>query len=348
MSTKFVRRFLCALALALGLAQLGAAAKPAPLAVPETVPAAAQAVEPAKPSGAASLRTGAYITSLYDLNANNNTFTADLWLWFLHDKAFNLKPLKTLETANARDFRPGVDTVEEHGTERYHAQKVRGVFNHNWDVRNFPFDRHELQIRLEEGLADIHKIRFVADQANTGFDPQISIEGWNVTKVSIETGEHVYNSSFGLKNVAGSRYAASTISIFVERDGLALFFKLLSAVYIAFMVSIVSFFLDPSKDGLFNGRVSLSVGMIFAVIINSQRVAGTLGQTPVFTLADKIHILTLVAIVFSLLGALVSRRLHMQGRGDYADSIDRRMAVGMVAVFTAANLLMILAAAKGG
>jgi hypothetical protein len=303
---------------------------------------------PAQQSTPVNLRTGAYITSLYELNANNNTFTADLWLWFLHDKQHTLKPLKTLEPTNARDFRPGVETAEERGAQRYHAQKVRGVFNHNWDVRNFPFDRHELTIRLEEGLADTNQIRFVADKANTGFDPAITIEGWRVDKVSINTGTHTYNSSFGLDNVAGSSYAASTISIFIERDGIALFLKLISAVYIAFLVSIVSFFLDPSKDGLFNGRVSLSVGMIFAVVVNSQRVASTLGQTPAFTLADKIHVLTLMAIVGALLGALLSRRLHMQGRGDYANIIDRRMAFGMGVVYVSLNLLMILSASHAG
>jgi hypothetical protein len=332
MDTNIVRQLFLAFLLTFGLTAL------------------AQAAEPANPTQPvpANVRTGAYITSLYDLNANNNTFTADLWLWFLHDKELALKPLKTLETANARDFKPGVDTVEDRGAERYHAQKVRGVFNHNWDVRNFPFDRHELTIRLEEGLADTDQIRYVADKVNTGFDPAIAIEGWRVKKVSINTGAHTYNSSFGLGQGPGSSYAASTISIFIERDGIALFLKLISAVYIAFMVSIVSFFLDPSKDGLFNGRVSLSVGMIFAVVINSQRVASTLGQTPAFTLADKIHVLTLMAIVCALLGALVSRRLHMQGRGEYANVIDRRMALGMVVVFVALNLYMILSAAYAG
>jgi hypothetical protein len=339
MTKNFILLF-ATLLLSLGFGNPGHAA--------EAVPVPAAAAQPEVHTGPVSMRTGAYITSLYELNTNNNTFTADLWLWFLHDKQHNLKPLKTLETANARDFRPGVETVEEHGAERYHAQKVRGVFNHNWDVHNFPFDRHILKIRLEEGLADTSRIQFTADKANTGFDPTIHIEGWSVKKVSIETGEHAYNSSFGLDNVAGSRYAASTISIHIEREGLALFVKLLSAVYIAFMVSIVSFFLDPSKDGIFNGRVGLLVGMTFAVVINSQRVAGTLGQTPAFTLADKIHILTLVAIVLALLGAMLSRRLHVNGRGEYADRLDRRMALVMVIVYSCVNVYMIQAAALAG
>lgn len=328
---RVIRHLLCACILVIA-ASFCAAAEPASKAAPQP--------------GPAKVRSGAYLTSLYDLNANNNTFTADLWLWFLHDKNRELKPLKTLEPVNARDFKTSLDTTQEQGAERYHTEKVRGIFNHNWDVKNFPFDRHELKIRLEEGIADITEFVFTADTANTAFDPAIRIDGWHIDRVAVTADQHTYNSSFGLSESAKSTYAASVISIFIERDAMGLFWKLLAAVYIAFLVSIVSFFMDPSKDGIFNGRVGLLVGMIFAVVINSQRVAATLGQSSSFTLADKIHVLTLVSILCSLIGALISRHLHTTNRGDYAVRIDRRMAACIVVIYSAINLLMILAATQ--
>lgn len=326
-----LRCLLCSVLVALATASFGAT-ESAGKASPQPAPA--------------KVRSGAYLTSLYDLNANNNTFTADLWLWFLHDKNRDIKPLKTLEPVNARDFKTSLDTTQEHGAERYHAEKVRGVFNHGWDVKNFPFDRHELKIRLEEGLADVNELVYAADMANTAFDPAITLDGWRIDRVAVAAGEHTYNSSFGLSESARSTYATSVISIFIERDAAGLFWKLLAAVYIAFLVSIVSFFMDPSKDGIFNGRVGLLVGMIFAVVINSQRVAATLGQSSSFTLADKIHVLTLVSILCTLIGALISRHLHTTNRGDYALRIDRRMAAGSLVVYAALNLLMIVSATQ--
>lgn len=304
------------------------------------------AADTAKPAPV-SVRTGAYITSLYELNANNNTFTADVWLWFLHDKRHDLKPLKTLEPANARDFKASLDIREEHGNERYHAEKVHAVFNHSWDVKNFPFDQHELKIRLEEGAADTDALVYVADEKNTSFDPSIAIEGWRINRVAINAGEHKYDSSFGLSDNAGSTYASSVISIFIERDAIGLFWKLLAAVYIAFLVSLVSYLMNPSADGLFNGRVGLLVGMIFAVVLNSQRVASTLGQSPAFTLADKIHVLTLFTILCSLIAAIVSRHLHMTKRGEFAAQLDRRMAFGLLLLYATANVFMISRAANG-
>jgi hypothetical protein len=237
---------------------------------------------------------------------------------------------------------------EEHEHERYHAEKVHAVFNHSWDVTNFPFDRHELKIRLEEGNADINSLVYVADTKNTSFDRTIRIEGWRVKTVTIAAGRHTYDSSFGLSDAAGSTYAASVVSIFVERDALGLFWKLLAAVYIAFLVSLMSYLMNPSADALFNGRVGLLVGMVFAVVLNSQRVSATLGQSPAFTLADKIHVLTLMSILCSLIAANVSRHLHKTQRGELAIRLDRWLVVGILLIYALANGLMISAAARGG
>jgi len=82
---------------------------------------------------------GAYLHSLSDLNTTNHTFTADFWLWFVHPRTVDLKPLKTVEPDNARDYRPSLETTEDFGAERYHAAKVRGVFNYALGRAQFPF-----------------------------------------------------------------------------------------------------------------------------------------------------------------------------------------------------------------
>lgn len=286
------------------------------------------------------MRSGAYLTSLYDLNSNNNTFTADLWLWFLHDKSRELNPLKTLEMVNTRDIKASLSSTQEQGAERYHTEKVHGVFNYNWDVTNFPFDHHELQIRMEDGFDDASKLAYIADSANTSFDPSIKIEGWRIDRVAMTVGSHNYNSSFGISGATGSTYPSSVFSIFIRRDASGLFWKLLAAVYIAFLGSIISYFMDPEKDG----RVGLLIGMTFAVVMNSQRVASTLGQTGAFTLADKIHILTLLSILFTMVFALVARHLHATGRGKFAKRLDLRVAVSTIVIYTVLNIFMVVSA----
>ena len=192
-------------------------------------------------------------------------------------------------------------------------------------------------------------LAYTADKANTGIDSAVKVEGWRIDKVTMTTATHSFDSTFGVPGESGgSTYAQAVISIFITRDAFGLFWKLHAAVYIAFLVGLISFFLDPSKDGIFNGRMSLLIGMIFAVVINTQRVAATLGQSPAFTLADKLHVATLVALLCGIVGTLISRKLYLANRGEYANRIDRRMAAGLLVAYVSINVCMISAAAHAG
>ena len=288
------------------------------------------------------VRVGAYVNALSDLNSTNHTFTADFWLWFIHPRAADLKPLKTVEPDNARDYRPSLETTEDYGAERYHAAKVRGVFNHAWDVRNFPYDRHELTVDLSEAQFEDDRVRYVADSANTAINPAVVVEGWVVEKVAISTGVHAYQSNFGVPGkVGGSHYATTTLSIFIRREAGGLFLKLHAAVYIIFLVSLVTFLMDSSKDGFFSARIGLISGMILATVVNSHRVASTLGGNNSLTLPDKIHIVTLLALLVTLLVALAGRRLHNLGRSPQAHLLDRIAAPVCLLAYVAANLALV-------
>ncbi len=293
-------------------------------------------------SSPADVRVGAYINSLSDLNSTNNTFTADFWLWFVHPRAADLKPLKTVEPENAREFRVSLETTEDYGVQRYHAAKIRGVFNHAWDVRNFPYDRHELTIDLSEAQLGDDRVRYLADSANTAVDPALVVDGWRVEKIGIATGVHPYQSNFGVPGkTGGSRYATGTLSIFISREAGGLFLKLHAAVYIIFLMSLVTFLLDSSKDGFFSARIGLISGMVLATVVNSHRVSAALGGNNSLTLPDKIHIVTLLALLLTLLVTLATRHLHNAGKSPQAQRLDRIAAPVCLLAYVAINLALV-------
>ena len=324
----FLRPLRFSLRLALALCGLLASAGLAPAAEEKIAPV--------------EVRVGAYVNTLTDLNSANHTFVADCWIWFVHPRTADLNPLKTVEPANARDYRLSLESTEVYGSERYHAAKIRGVFNHAWDVRNFPYDRHRLAIELSESQLEDDRIRYLVDSANTAFDPALVVDGWKVEKVGISTGVHAYQSNFGVPGkTGGSRYATTTLSIFIRREAGGLFLKLHAAVYIIFLVSLVTFLMDSSKDGFFSARIGLISGMILATVVNSHRVAATLGGNNSLTLPDKIHIVTLLALLFALLVSLATRRLHNVGQSPRAQLLDRIAAPVCLTAYVVANVALV-------
>ena len=55
--------------------------------------------------------------------------------------------------------------------------------------------------------------------------------------------------------------------------------------------------------------------------------------------------MTLLFILCTLIGAVVSRHLHSTNRGEYAIRLDRRLAASSFLLYTAVNAFMIVSAA---
>jgi hypothetical protein len=52
----------------------------------------------------------------------------------------------------------------------YWSQRdISAVFHQNWDVQNYPFDRHTLKISLEEAIQDASGFVYTPDFKNSGY-----------------------------------------------------------------------------------------------------------------------------------------------------------------------------------
>jgi hypothetical protein len=101
----------------------------------------------------ATCRVGLYLRALHAFDPGADTFGADLWLWSVCPSV-GQQPLQTMEFVTAEDTAVLLDVP---GNPFWANRNVDGTFRHEWDERNFPFDRHTLMIDLEEGVDDVRK-----------------------------------------------------------------------------------------------------------------------------------------------------------------------------------------------
>ena len=85
------------------------------------------------------------------------------------------------------------------------------------------------------------------------------------------------------------------------------FLKLVTILYIAFGLSLLSYLLHLDNPSVMNPRVSLVVGAVFAGAINMHAASSTLGSDDGFTLVDQIHIAGLLLIAAATVVAVLSR-----------------------------------------
>ena len=273
------------------------------------VPAAAQEITDTR-----SFQVGVWLQDVYDLSVADGSFSASFWIWSRGINATR-EPLKTMQFVNMSESTEAESLYQQQqkGPIYWSQRLVQGKFRYDWDVSNFPFDRHSLRIVVDEGLEDTSAFRYLVDSRGSSYSDKIALDGWRITGFKLEGRPVVYNTTFGNPTLSydnRSFYPELVMTLDIQRDELMSFIKLLSILYLSFALSLVTYFLP--HDAL-DGRIGLAVGALFAGAFNMREVSATLGSDQGLTLADQIHIIALVLIGVATVVAMMSNRMVASG-----------------------------------
>lgn len=258
----------------------------------------------------ATVRLGMYLVELEDFDTKNNSFTADFWIWGLTDPDHK-NWTQTLDYPNSIKVETSQATEQLAGGKLWSSIRIAGEFRVAWDLRNHPFDKGELEIRIEESFLETSRVVFESDSANSHAADARVPKGWRITNFSVTPASKIYSTAFGNPSKppkSSSEYAQLAVKIGLERDSYAVFWKLTAIPYIATILAFLSFFVVFDSLLMFS-RFSLLIGSLFAACVSLRGLNSELESTDVFTLMDTIHVATLGYVLFAILCAIISRDL---------------------------------------
>lgn len=173
---------------------------------------------------------------------------------------------------------------------------------------------------VESGDAETNELIILPDLKNSKFDfDHIKLQGWKIKDFKVKNNPRVYTSNYGDPDIKGkSSYSALEFTVYMEREGWGLFFKLYTGLYVAFGISIIPFFMGPENAE----RFGLLVGSLFAAVANKYIVDSILPETTYYTLVDKIHVIAFLYILMSLIMTVVAYRLFVKEKQALAQRID--------------------------
>jgi len=317
------------------------------------LPLLAEATTPASASPKATaqrpqqLRIGAYLTGLGDLDPARKSFSAAFWVWSVGPAA-EATALQQLEFPNAIKVE-SPNALEEETPQGVWAQrKVVGSFRHEWDLRRFPFDRQRLLIKLEDAEKDLSRRVYLADTANSSFDPEASPPGWRIVSTQLVSGSKGYHTSFGdprLAPGAPSAYARAELRVLLERLDHSGFWKLTVGAFAAALMALASYGLRVDQNSALSPRFGLLAGSIFAAVISLRSAASELGALGYFTLIDAVHGAVLLYILAATAAGVFAWRGYLR-HGDVAtvQRFERRVAGFSSLIFGALILSLVLGA----
>jgi len=292
-----------------------------------------------------TVRVGIYITSIHDIDFKEKEYTANLWLWLKYkNKKFDF--YNNLEIPQAKNVTKSFVTVDSSDGKIYMLMKLQCVMKDSWRIENFPFDRQNLRLFIENSQYDLRSLVFEADTVGNHYDNRFTLRGWIIDSCLINTGVKVYETAFGDEEFAKPRseYSSFRTRLVIKRDASGLFWKMFLGMYIAFLIAYVCFFIH--SDGM-DSRFGLSVGSIFAVIGNKYIIDSALPESSSFTLVDTLHGVTLFFIFATIAANAYSLMLIKKNKMEKAYKFDLICAVVMLVLYLAMNAWFIWQASKG-
>ena len=286
-----------------------------------------------------TVKTGAYVISVHDINFHDKEYTIRFWLWFIYNNP-NFDFSKQLDIPNAKSIDEQEIIADSIDGKAWVIMKMKCTMKQSWKVNDFPFDSQHLHVQLENTLFDKNAMVFDADLPGSRYEKEITIDGWTINNFSVNTRSNDYETGFGDYRLPRqhSEFATFNIDMDIERDAWGLFMKIFTGMYIAFLISIISFTPNPWE---LEPRFGLPVGGLFAAVGNKYIIDSLLPESSQFTLVDTLHTLTFFAIFATLVVSAIALKLHDRGRKEDCVRVSRLGAKIVISLYVIVNILFI-------
>ncbi|MCF3106301.1 hypothetical protein IPZ58_32725 [Streptomyces roseoverticillatus] len=316
-------------------------------------PASAATAVPTGRAGPVRCELSAYVSDLYDIDPAKGRFSARMWLWTVcPDKSAD--PLPKISYANADDPNVSEPNIIEQDGHVLDQVRVQSSFRQEWDVRNFPFDRHRIEIVLT-APQDTNHFRFTVNNADAQTNPEIRPQGWHLTGFRLVSAVKHYTTTYGDRSLEnGSTYDRVHIRIDLERSAPTVFWKLTIPLYLAVLIAVSTFLVSSHCEELettarlegVHNRLGVLGGGLFVVVLNMQQANDVITSSTGLTLIDLLHLTTLAFLLLAVAGTVLSWNWTSRGGSPTrAEHVGHRGAwCGLAAYVVTCGALVLLAA----
>ena len=295
-----------------------------------------------QPVVADTVKTGIYITSIHNIDFKQNEYEVNMWVWFTyHDPELNF--IDNLEIPQAKSFTRSFTTIDSTGGKYYVLMKLQCTMKDSWRINNFPFDRQNLHLSLENSQFDVGSMVFLPDTLGKHFDARFTLRGWDIDSFKITSGIKLYETTFGDTSVAVPHveYSSYKVNIGISRDSKELFWKMFLGMYVSFLIAYICFYIHADN---IDSRFGLSVGALFAAVGNKYIIDSSLPESTSLTLVDTLHGITLFFIFAVITASGYSLRLHKKNHPNRANRFDFIIANILLGIYIVLNLYYVLRA----
>ena len=252
-----------------------------------TIGAGAAAAIPAPGAASAQVLVGARLNRIADIAPIEGAWTADFTLWFRWDDPA-LNPGRDFGIVNGQIVQLDKLTSVVRGATRYEEYRVVARISQPFDALRFPFGEDVVLVRIEDKVHGLDRLRFVADQRNSAFAPDVKPPNVDLSEPYATVKTHVAGP--GSADPASASEGERSRSQFIfgamlEPKGFSISLRLFQALLVSVAVALLALFIKPV---MIDCRFGLPIGAFFASVSNNAVVSSIVPHSAGRTLSDMV------------------------------------------------------------
>ncbi|MEX0589109.1 MAG: hypothetical protein WD136_07605 [Cyanobium sp.] len=263
--------------------------------------AVVQQMDPARelsaPPAPGVLQLGAYVTVIDDIDLLANYFGAEFFLWTRWAGPAGENPSDRLAVLNAPSNND-IDRFEllerrQLGEVDWSLYKVRCRLTMPWRLQDYPFDRHDLLIRIGMANPLLGGINYAVDKADTFIDPEFLLYDWNISPLRIDVSSLSLRTHLGLpsRGNAVSTSPVVDLSLVIRRRSELALLSTFLGDFLAVGLCVLALIIRTSRDDLI-------LGAIFSAAGNSVFLAQLLPVSALSGFAGQIQVIIYLGIIY--------------------------------------------------
>jgi hypothetical protein len=287
--------------------------------------------------------SGIYVDQIKDISLSDSIWTVDFYIWYKWNGS-KVTPGKNLQVINGIVDKTVLMNNYTNGTQHYELYYVTATITKFFDILEFPVDKQHLYIDIEDKNAPRQNLIFVPDDNYSGINPDVQVNGYNISQIHVIEKPHVYQSKFGDPRIGNVSVPFSQLrtGINIYRPNLGFYFRIFIGLFIAVAAALVALFIKPTQA---EPRFGLGAGALFVALANNIITSGLIPKTGTLTLADMVNDIGLLLILITIIESTISLYIYdVKGEKKLSRKLDIISFILLLTIYIIINAIIITSA----
>lgn len=262
---------------------------------------------------------GAYVNDVQEIDLHTDSYRMDLYVWFRW-KNPEIDPSHTSEFMNSFSPSEHVRTFIYDKPQKmpdgslYNVIREQGQFSAKFPLQQYPFDRQELVVAMENTVHPVDELVYVPDIRTPiplTLSKRIQLPGYTIARPEMRVENFPYPTNFGdISNPALLGYSRAVFAIPISRPVLSTCIKIFMPVLLVMLCTSLVFFVHPAY---IEGRLGVVITALLTLVALQLTSSSALPDVEYLLMTDKVYLLSYIFIIATMLQVVrLSNRVQAQ------------------------------------